>query len=78
MEKEILKEIRSDIKDIKTDIHEIKILDATQNASLEAHMQRTALNEKRIEKLEDYKWLVTLVTATLTVFGTLIIYYLKG
>lgn len=78
MEKEILNEIRSDIKEIKKDINEIKILDASQNASLDAHMARTLLNEKRIEKLEDYKWLVGLVTAIFTVLGTLILIYLKG
>lgn len=77
MEK-IIHEIRDDIKDIKKDVEAIKLLDVKQNASLEAHMQRTELNEKRIEKLEDYKWLVIIITAPLTVLGALILVYLKG
>jgi hypothetical protein len=52
----LLIEVRDDIKAIKSDVESIKILDAAQNAHLEAHMARTQANEDRIHRLEDFKW----------------------
>ncbi len=52
----LLLELRDDVKAIRNDVNEIKILDAAQNAHLEAHMARTKANEERIQRLEDFKW----------------------
>lgn len=52
----LLLELRDDVKAIRQDVNDIKVLDATQNAHLEAHMARTKANEDRIQRLEDFKW----------------------
>lgn len=67
-DKEILLEVRSDIKEIKEDVAKIKQLDAVQNEQLRQHMARTEANEKRLDKLENFKWffaiLIGIVAAT--------------
>jgi len=50
---DLLREMRDDVKDVKTDINEIKIMDAEQNLQLAEHMRRTAANEKMIEIIKD-------------------------
>lgn len=59
--KELLLEIRSDVKEIRREISDIKVLDAVQNTQLAEHMRRTETNEHRIKELEDssrnLKWL---------------------
>lgn len=42
----LVKEVRSDIKSIRDTLHPMK-------ADLEEHMRRTALNEMRIEEMEE-------------------------
>ena len=68
----LLLEVRDDIKMIKNDINDIKVLDATQNAHLEAHMARTRANEDRIKRLEDFKWyfagIAVIISATIELF----------
>lgn len=68
-----MNEIKQDLKDIKTDILEIKITTAANTASLEAHMSRTELNERRVEKLE--KWHFGLLA---TILAAIIIKALIG
>lgn len=51
-----LQEIHDDIKEIKKDINEIKITDAVQTQQLGEHMRRTEASEKRITKMEQFKW----------------------
>lgn len=45
-------EIREDLKIIKADVSEIKVTLAVNTKSLETHMLRTEMSERRIEKLE--------------------------
>ena len=54
--------IHDDIKEIKKDIREVKITNAVQNEQLAEHMRRTKNVEGRVEKLENYKWVITLIT----------------
>lgn len=61
-------EIKDDLKAIRNDVSEIKTHVAVNTASLTAHMERTALNEHRVEKLEYV--LIGLFAAT--VFGGVI------
>jgi putative heme iron utilization protein len=63
----LLLEVRDDVKAIRTDIQKIEILDAIQNAHLEAHMARTKANEDRLEKLEDFKWYFAALAVFMTV-----------
>lgn len=44
--------MQEDIKAIRSDISEIKTLVAVNTVSLTAHMERTVINERRLEKLE--------------------------
>lgn len=44
--------MQDDIKAIRHDIGEIKTLVAVNTVSLTAHMSRTEINERRLEKLE--------------------------
>lgn len=55
----LLIEIRADIKDIQRSVHTIEVLDAKQNAELTEHTRRSTANEKRLEKLENFKWYFT-------------------
>jgi hypothetical protein len=66
-------ELKQDVKDIKADILEIKITTAANTASLEAHMSRTELNERRVEKLE--KWHLGLLA---TILAAMVVKALLG
>jgi hypothetical protein len=45
-------ELKEDIKAIRSDVSEIKTTMAVNTVSLNAHMARTEINERRLEKLE--------------------------
>jgi hypothetical protein len=61
--KDDIKEIRKDVKEIRSMLPLIQI-DVAQNAKgLELHMERTALNERRIETIE--KWSLGLMASLL-------------
>lgn len=47
----ILLEVRSDVKQIISEINEIKVLDGIQNAQLAEHMRRSDLNEQQVHLL---------------------------
>ena len=60
--------IHDDIKDIKKDLQEVKTTNAVQNEQLAEHMRRTRNVEKRVEKIENFKWFfggVTVIIAGL-------------
>ena len=46
--------IKEDLRAIRVDVSEIKTTMAVNTESLKNHMERTAQNERRIEKLEDW------------------------
>lgn len=46
--------IKEDLRAIRVDVAEIKTTMAVNTESLKNHMERTALNERRVEKLEDW------------------------
>ena len=60
-------EIKEDLKAIRTDVGEIKTTMAVNTKSLEHHIARTAANEARINRVEDWalKLLGALVLAGL-------------
>lgn len=58
-----MEELKKDIKEIKSDISEIKIAVAGNSVSLDHHIKRTDLSERRIESIE--KWQLGLITAAL-------------
>jgi hypothetical protein len=65
-------EIKEDLKQIKSDVSEIKVTLAVNTKSLETHMVRTEISERRLEKLES--WTLGLLTAILIgVIGKLFI-----
>lgn len=47
-----MQEIKEDLKAIRSDVSSIKLDVARNTVSLTNHMERTRLNENRIEKLE--------------------------
>lgn len=47
-----MQEVKDDIKAIRSDVADIKVTMAVNTVSLSAHMERTAINERRVEKLE--------------------------
>ena len=55
-----MEEIKADIKEIKTSLLAIVSIQERNTTSLEHHMERTELNEKRIEKIET--WVLRLLT----------------
>lgn len=58
---EDLKEVKQDIKEIKTSVGHIHILTAENTVNLKQHMTRTELNEARIATIE--KWTLGLLTS---------------
>lgn len=51
---DILKELRLDLKEIKKQITEIRILDVEQTSHLREHMKRTELNEEAVKDLKSF------------------------
>ena len=51
-----LEMVHEDVKECKTKLNDVEKLDAVQNAQLAEHMRRTAAAEKRIDKIEQFKW----------------------
>lgn len=47
-------DLKQDIKDLHSKVDRITEMSVKNTASLEQHMMRTELNEKRIEKMEYY------------------------
>lgn len=47
-------ELKTDIRDIKNNVAEIKITLAKQHVSLEEHMRRTAILEAQLEPLKEH------------------------
>lgn len=45
-------DIKEDVKAIRADVNEIRVLTAVNTVSLTNHMERTVINERRLEKLE--------------------------
>ena len=68
-QKDLLKDIHGDVKDIKKDINNINVVNERQTAQLEEHMRRTKASEDRITSLEKIKWyfggLAVIMTAVL-------------
>lgn len=64
-------DIKADLKEIKSDIKEINGSLARNTASLEVHVYRTELAEKRIGRVES--WILGLLTAMLVAVATAII-----
>jgi len=58
-----MKEIKDDIKELRSHVLELKVIAAENSTDLLNHMRRTELNETRIEGLE--KWLLGLLGAIL-------------
>lgn len=58
-----MQELKSDVKEIRSHILDLKIVAAKNSSDLENHIRRTELNEERIEGLE--KWLLRLLGAIL-------------
>jgi hypothetical protein len=58
-----MNEIKSDLKEIKSDVVDIKLTLAVNTASLKEHMTRTSLAEVRITKVEN--WVLGLLTSIL-------------
>lgn len=56
-------EIKQDIKELRSDVQDLKVVAAQNTAILETHIRRTELNEERIVTLE--KWLLGLLGAIL-------------
>lgn len=77
-EKQLIQEIREDIRDIKQSVQKIELLDAVQNAQLIEHMRRTEANEKRLQLLEDFKWFFGGLTAIITAIVSSVILFFKG
>lgn len=55
-EKQLLEEVRADLKSMNHHMVDVKITLAKQHISLEHHISRTEASEKRIQRLEDFKW----------------------
>lgn len=60
-----MQEIKDDLKAIRADVNEIRILTAVNTVSLTTHMERTVINERRLEKLE----YLLIALAIVTVLG---------
>lgn len=60
-------ELKQDIKDIKSDVVELKIIAAANTSILAEHMKRTELNEKRIQTLEYF-----IMGGTMSILGILL------
>lgn len=58
-----MQELKSDVKEIRSHILDLKVIAVKNSVELENHMRRTELNEERIEGLE--KWLLRLLGAIL-------------
>lgn len=69
--KTIIKELyeaRVDLKDIQTDLTSLKVIQAQNQVILQEHMRRTEVNEKHIERLENFKWYFAGIAVIMTVF----------
>jgi len=55
-QKQQLKEIQDNVKIIRNEVMDLKIEQAKNSVVLQEHIRRTEANEKRIQKLEDFKW----------------------
>lgn len=51
-----LEEVHTDVKECREKLNEIEKLDAVQNQQLAEHMRRTEASEKRLDKVEEFKW----------------------
>jgi len=56
IEKTLLLELREDIRDIKKDVNDIKVLDAVQNEQLAYHIKRTDLLQQEVKEQRNFKW----------------------
>lgn len=66
-----MQEIKNDLKEIKNELVFIRVETAKNSISLTQHMERTAINERRLEKLE-----YTLLGLLVTVVGAAIVKWL--
>lgn len=64
-------EIKNDLKDIKSDLVFIRVEVAKNSISLDNHMKRTEINERRLEKLE-----YALIGLLVTVVGACLVKWL--
>lgn len=65
-----LEEIHADVKEIKKDVAEIRIMDAVQNTQLAEHIRRTELAEARISKMES--WYIKYIIPISAILGATI------
>lgn len=63
MSLEDIKEMKIDVKELRKDIGDIKSTLAVNTGTLQVHIKRTELNEKRIQKVEN--WLLGFLAAIL-------------
>lgn len=56
-------DVRSELKEIRNAVSELKVIAATNTTQLETHMKRTEMNEARIESME--KWHLGILAAIL-------------
>lgn len=69
MDKDIL---HKKLDKITEDITDIKVISAVNTNCLKEHMKRTALSERRISKLETFKWYFAGVAVVLTIAAKII------
>lgn len=51
-----LSEVHTDVRECRDKLGEIEKLDAVQNQQLAEHMRRTKAAEKRLDRVEEFKW----------------------
>lgn len=66
-----MQEIKDDLKAIRSDVSAIKVDIAKNTVSLENHIRRTDVSEKRLEKLE-----YSLIGLLITVVGAALVKWL--
>jgi len=67
-----LQELRQDVRLIGTDIVDLKVIQGQNKVILQEHIRRTEANERRLEKIEQFKWyfagLAVIMTACIEIF----------
>lgn len=69
--KQIIKDlevIKGEAKVTNTALVELKIIQAQNQVILQEHMRRTEINEKHIERLENFKWYFAGIAVIITAF----------
>jgi hypothetical protein len=66
-----MQDLKQDLKEIKNELVFIRVETSKNSVSLENHMKRTEINERRLEKLE-----YTLLGLLITVVGAALVKWL--